>query len=41
MTDEMDRRVPLAAPAGFCAALVATLFVYSVGHATLFNTTVL
>jgi hypothetical protein len=36
-----DRRVPLAAPAGFCAALVATLFVYYVGHATLFNTTVL
>jgi hypothetical protein len=24
---ENDRRVPLAAPAGFCAALVATLFV--------------
>jgi hypothetical protein len=38
---QSDRRVPLLAPAGFCAALAATLFVYYVGHATLFNTTVL
>ncbi|MDR6305974.1 hypothetical protein GGQ85_003702 [Nitrobacter vulgaris] len=38
---EHDRRVPLYAPAGFCAALAATLLVYYVGHATLFNTMVL
>jgi hypothetical protein len=38
---ENDRRVPLLAPAGFCAALAATLFVYYFGHASLFNTTVL
>ena len=38
---ESDRRVPLFAPAGFCAALAASLFVYYVGHATLFNTMVL
>jgi hypothetical protein len=38
---EHDRRIPLYAPAGFCAALVATLLVYYVGHATLFNTMVL
>ncbi len=38
---ENDRRVPLLAPAGFCAALVATLFVYYVGHAVLFDTTIL
>ncbi len=38
---ENDRRVPLLAPASFCAALAATLFVYYFGHASLFNTTVL
>ena len=38
---ENDRRVPLLAPAGFCTALAATLFVYYFGHASLFNTTVL
>jgi len=38
---ENDRRVPMLAPAGFCVALATTLFVYYVGHAYLFDTTIL
>jgi len=38
---ENDRRVPLLAPASFCVALAATLFVYYAGHAYLFSTTIL
>lgn len=38
---ELDIRVPLLAPVGFCAALAMTLFVYYVAHAQIFNTTVL
>ncbi|CAM5479384.1 putative protein OS=Afipia felis OX=1035 GN=NCTC12722_03583 PE=4 SV=1 [Afipia felis] len=38
---ENDRRIPVLAPAGFCAALVVTLFAYYVGHAYLFDTTIL
>jgi hypothetical protein len=38
---ESDRRIPALAPVGFCAALAVTLLVYYVGHAQLFNTTVL
>jgi hypothetical protein len=36
-----DWRLPLLAPVGFCAALAITLFTYYVGHASLFNTTIL
>ncbi len=38
---ESDRRRPWLAPVGLCAALTVTLFVYYVGHAMLFNTTIL
>jgi hypothetical protein len=38
---ESDRRVPLLAPVGFCAALAVTLFAYYVGHASIFNTSIL
>ncbi|RTL49531.1 MAG: hypothetical protein EKK40_14325 [Bradyrhizobiaceae bacterium] len=34
-------RIPLLAPAAFCVALVATMFVYYVAHAEIFNTTIL
>lgn len=36
-----DRRRPWLGPVGLCAALTVTLFVYYVGHAMLFNTTIL
>ncbi|VIO66372.1 hypothetical protein CI1B_14930 [Bradyrhizobium ivorense] len=36
-----DRRAPWLAPVGLCAALAATLFVYYVGHAALFKTSIL
>jgi hypothetical protein len=36
-----DYRPPLLAPAGLCAALTVTLFAYYVGHAAIFNTTIL
>lgn len=38
---ENERRTPLWAPAGFCAALAITLVVYYAAHAALFNTTIL
>lgn len=38
---EADSRAPWLAPAGLCAALTATLFAYYVGHAAIFNTTIL
>jgi hypothetical protein len=38
---ENDRRVPLLAPAGFGAALTATLLAYYIGHAALFGTAIL
>ena len=38
---ENDRRVPVLAPATFCVALAATLFVYYAGHAYLFSTAIL
>ena len=38
---ENDRRIPLLAPAGFSAALTATLLAYYVGHAAMFGTAVL
>jgi hypothetical protein len=38
---ENDRRVPLLAPVGLCAALAATLFTYYAGHASIFNTSIL
>lgn len=38
---EADYRAPLLAPAGLCAALTVTLFAYYVGHAAIFNTTIL
>jgi hypothetical protein len=38
---ENDRRIPLLAPAGFSAALAATLLAYYVGHAAMFGTAVL
>ncbi|WP_409187679.1 hypothetical protein [Bradyrhizobium sp. RDM4] len=38
---ESDRRAPWLAPAGLCAALTVTLFAYYVGHAAIFNTTIL
>ena len=36
-----DYRAPWLAPAGLCAALTITLFTYYVGHAAIFNTTIL
>jgi hypothetical protein len=38
---ENDRRVPWLAPVGLCAALTVTLFAYYVGHAAIFNTSIL
>ncbi|WP_369719733.1 hypothetical protein AB8Z38_20950 [Bradyrhizobium sp. LLZ17] len=38
---ESDRRAPWLAPAGLCAALTVTLLAYYVGHAAIFNTTIL
>jgi len=38
---DSDRRHPILAPLSMSAALAATLFVYYVGHAALFNTKVL
>lgn len=38
---ETDRRIPLLAPVGLCAALTVTLFAYYVGHAAIFNTSIL
>jgi hypothetical protein len=38
---ENDRRIPLLAPAGFGAALTATLLAYYVGHAAMFGTAIL
>jgi len=38
---ENDRRVPLLAPVGFCAALAVTLFAYYAGHASIYNTSIL
>jgi hypothetical protein len=36
-----DRRVPWLAPVGLCAGLTVTLFAYYVGHAAIFNTSIL
>jgi hypothetical protein len=36
-----DYRAPWLAPAGLCAALTVTLFTYYVGHAAIFNTSIL
>jgi hypothetical protein len=38
---ENDRRIPLLAPAGFSAALTATLLAYYAGHAAMFGTAIL
>lgn len=38
---EADYRAPWLAPAGLCAALTVTLFAYYVGHAAIFNTSIL
>ncbi|MFB9270186.1 hypothetical protein ACFFWD_44885 [Bradyrhizobium erythrophlei] len=40
-TSERDRRAPWLAPVGLCAALAVTLFVYYVGHAAIFRTSIL
>ncbi|RXG86753.1 hypothetical protein EAS62_36970 [Bradyrhizobium zhanjiangense] len=38
---EAEYRAPWLAPAGLCAALTVTLFTYYVGHAAMFNTSIL
>jgi hypothetical protein len=38
---ESDFRIPWLAPVGLCAALTVTLLVYYVGHAAMFNTSIL
>jgi hypothetical protein len=36
-----DRRIPLLAPVGFCAALAVALFAYYAGHASIYSTSIL